>query len=171
MRSPWSEMWPLAYLIGPVEQHPTSPSRSVLGTVQQNLTVRQYQVILSRRSLVHLYQSEALLMTLGGVLGATGGPEGSYTDVNTVWHCLVICGRALKKKHTIRSTSDTVAWNETPLGAGADTDRRFLVTFTYMLLSALHTDGQRTSLRLVTFCWVIGFIRKLMVPLLRDKGR
>lgn len=63
------------------------------------------------------------------------GPEGSNTNVNIVWHCLVISGSSLTKT-AIRNTSETPAWNETPLRA-ADTDRCFLSTFTYIVYSCL----------------------------------
>lgn len=47
-----------------------------------------------------------------------GGPEGSNTNVNIVWHCLAISGSLLTKS-AIRNTSDTPARNETPLRVGS----------------------------------------------------
>lgn len=141
MRSQWAEMWPLAYLIGAVEHHLSlslEPGRKTW------LFVNTRSFYPSQSSSAIPFQSSA--NDTRRHLQHDGDPEGSNASVNIVLCCLVISGSP-QTKIAIRNTSDTPAWNKTPLVLKADTARRFLSTFTYMILSAAHRDRKRERLR------------------------
>lgn len=113
MRSQWGEMWPLAYLIGAVEQFSTSLCPWNQAEKPDCSSIPGHFIQAQPGSSVPFQSSTNDTWRHPQ---HDGGPEGSNTNVNIVSHRLVISGSSLTKT-AIRNTSDTQAWNETPLRA------------------------------------------------------